>query len=179
MDRFLEETAADLMRNFNRSRYGEEELFADTEALPMCEACGKRTSETLTYEPVFRLMECPACLESGLAIIASESAAVATCGNCGRTGRRLTYLADWSHMSCDDCAAEGEHVEEEIVRLSSPLCPEQATIMNTAETIGELANRLRAHELTECVACASTGKTVIEDRLHVNPAAICCEGEVA
>jgi hypothetical protein len=169
------------MRNFNESHCGNEaEVFFATEALQMCEACGKHTSEILTYDPAFEMMECPACLVSLAEILAAEGVAVIPlCGNCGRTGERLFRLAGLGYLACDDCAGEARHVEEETINILAPFCPEQVGIVNSAQSVGQLANGLRAHQLIECVHCTSTRKTVLEDRLYLSTAAVCCEGKVA
>ena len=55
----------------------------------------------------------------------------------------------------------------------------RASIIDTASPADELMKLLRAHDLAECAACASTRGTVAADRLHVSPVAVCCEGMAA
>src|SRR4051794_40041462 len=63
--------------------------------------------------------------------------------------------------------------------VSAPSCEGRPLIIDTASSGAELVKLLRAHDLAECAACASTRGTVAADRLHVSPVAVCCEGMAA
>ena len=59
------------------------------------------------------------------------------------------------------------------------LCHSYTDKSETASPAAALVKLLRAHDLVECAACASTKATVAADRLHVSAVAVCCEGTAA
>jgi hypothetical protein len=58
-------------------------------------------------------------------------------------------------------------------------CQDRQQILDTAETTAELANRLRAHDMAECMGCASARMSVATDEQPVNSTSICGQGKVA
>jgi hypothetical protein len=102
------------------------------------------------------------------------------CKNCGATTNLTDFWPDDQPKPvtlCEDCCEAQAAVEAEADRLSAlPSCDYRLMIIDRSETVQQLVNALRAHDMTPCFACASTRKTVQTDRLYVNPAAVCCEG---
>jgi hypothetical protein len=111
----------------------------------------------------------PSTLETGAEITAADAAAAQGCGNREKTGVRLTHLDAWGYTACDDCAGEAQKVERETVDLSAPLCPQQLAIVNSAQAIGELSNRLHAHALTRCLHCESNRGCLTRRGLRLDP----------
>lgn len=103
------------------------------------------------------------------------------CANCDRTDAILFDFStdDGKQLRmCDDCCAEERGLELLADQLAAaPSCDRRAMIVDLADTTRGLVNQLQAHDLS-CAVCASTRKTVSEDRLYVAPGAVCCE-EVA
>jgi hypothetical protein len=103
-----------------------------------------------------------------------------SCENCGNGSAflgRISTNEGERPLLCTDCAGELRRMEALADALCAQLgCEERERIMDACETTAELVNRLRAHELAQCAACASTRATVATDRLHLNQAAVCCEG---
>jgi hypothetical protein len=108
------------------------------------------------------------------------SVAVNICGNCGTTAERLTFVPEFDYSGCDDCGEEAQRAlaaEGQPEVIPAGTCPTRYAPVSAAETIDEMRLALRSHE-AECAQCGSTKKTVVGDRLLVNPAAVCC-GEAA
>jgi precorrin-2 methylase len=108
------------------------------------------------------------------------SVAVNACGNCGETAERLNFIPEYGVKACDVCMADiadaiQSNGEPEVMPAGA--CPTRYAMVCAADTIDEMRLALRAHE-SECAQCGSTKKTVIDDRLLVNAAAVCC-GEAA
>jgi hypothetical protein len=56
-----------------------------------------------------------------------------------------------------------------------PACPATRHILDTAQTVGEMVDALRAHRGTACARCESTRDTVVSDRLMLSQRdAVCC-----
>jgi hypothetical protein len=103
------------------------------------------------------------------------------CENCG-TRRGLVeelWTADGRKpLLCEECAESVRALEAEADTLAElPSCEARQRIIDRAESTEGLVNALRAHDMIQCAACASTARTVADDRLYCNPAAVCCEGE--
>jgi hypothetical protein len=102
------------------------------------------------------------------------------CENCQTTSGCIeTVFTDDGRkpLLCEDCADELRRVERLADELAAkPSCEFRQAIIDRAETTEGLVNALRAHDLVQCIACASTARTVADDRLLVNLAAVCCEG---
>jgi protein-arginine kinase activator protein McsA len=79
------------------------------------------------------------------------------CTNCKTTqGLIETHITNegWVYL-CDDCAAEDQRMEVLAEQLAaSPSCEARQRLMDTAETTGDLVNRLRAHDQTACNMCS-------------------------
>jgi hypothetical protein len=101
------------------------------------------------------------------------------CASCDRTDAVLFDITteDDQHLRmCGECCDEERRIERLADELAAmPSCDTRAMIIDLGETTRALVNQLQAHDMS-CAACASTRKTVQSDRLHVNPAAVCCEG---
>jgi hypothetical protein len=111
------------------------------------------------------------------------SAAINACQNCGVTHG---YLAEvWTDdgtkpLLCDDCAQEVRRLEKLADELAAASgCQDRQQILDTAETTAELVNRLRAHDMADCMGCASARVSVAADEQPVNSTPICRQGEVA
>jgi hypothetical protein len=80
------------------------------------------------------------------------------CENCGATEGIIEQI--WTDdgtkpLLCEDYAEEVRRLEklaDEWAML--PSCQEREQILDTAETTAGLVNRLRAHDMAECAACA-------------------------
>lgn len=111
-----------------------------------------------------------------------SSAAVLECANCETTvGPIETYMTDDGKQLrlCGDCCETERRMEQRANELAAlPSCDARQQIIDTATTTRGLTFGLVSHDLA-CVACASTRKTVQDDRLYVAPGAVCCEGKVA
>ena len=79
------------------------------------------------------------------------------CENCGTTEGAVEQI--WTEDGrkprlCEDCAAEVRRLEKLADELAAlPSCDVRQRIIDTAESTGELVNRLRGHDLTPCAAC--------------------------
>jgi hypothetical protein len=62
---------------------------------------------------------------------------------------------------------------------AAPGCQDRQQIVDTAQTTAELVNRLRAHDMAECMGCASARVSVTADEQHMNSMPICRQGKVA
>jgi hypothetical protein len=99
------------------------------------------------------------------------SAAVLACQNCGTTGGYIEEI--WTDdggkpLLCEDCAGEVRRLEKLADELAAaPSCPQRQQILDTVETTTELVNRLRAHDMLPCVACASARTSAALDP-HAN-----------
>jgi len=63
--------------------------------------------------------------------------------------------------------------------LEATMCPVRYRVLVEASgTLGEMSDALKAHE-AGCVACGSTKKTVVSDRLMLGTQAVPCCGEAA
>jgi hypothetical protein len=80
------------------------------------------------------------------------------CQNCGTTCGYIERI--WTDegtkpLLCEDCAEEVRRLERLADELASaPCCEQRQQILDTAETTAELVNRLRAHDMAQCGACA-------------------------
>ena len=80
------------------------------------------------------------------------------CENCGTTEGTIEQI--WTDdgrkpLLCDDCAGEVRRLEKLADELAAlPSCDLRQQIIDTAESTGELVNRLRGHDLAQCAACA-------------------------
>ena len=93
------------------------------------------------------------------------------CESCGeQTYRGRIWNAEHELWAAVDCSCNVPDV--------LPSCPTRYALVCEAATINQMCLALRAHE-AECVHCGCTKKTVVSDRLTVNPAAVCCERMVA
>jgi len=88
------------------------------------------------------------------------------CVNCKTTRGFLNSI--WLNDSekpvllCEDCAEEAHRIEQEAEALTAmPSCEARQRIIDEAASTGELVNRLRAHDLAQCVACAAGRKSVV------------------
>ena len=110
-------------------------------------------------------------------------AAVNACENCGTTHGSIEEV--WTDdgrkpLLCEECAEEVRHLEAQANALAAQAgCAEREAVANSCESTEQLVNTLRAHDMAQCAACASTRGTVTADRLYVDPAAVCCEGKAA
>jgi putative hemolysin len=99
------------------------------------------------------------------------SAAVLACQNCGTTGGYIEEI--WTDdggkpLLCEDCAGEVRRLEKLADELAAaPSCQQRQQILDTVETTTELVNRLRAHDMMQCVACASARTSAALDP-HAN-----------
>ena len=99
------------------------------------------------------------------------SAAVLACQNCGTTGGYIEEI--WTDdggkpLLCEDCAGEVRRLEKLADELAAaPSCQQRQQILDTVETTTELVNRLRAHDMVPCVACASARTSAALDP-HAN-----------
>lgn len=114
-----------------------------------------------------------------------DYAAPPKCFNCQAKSTNGTWLSEYTTetgeeiLLCDECREEEARVERKADELAKlPSCDYRAMIVDQAHSSRELANLLEAHDLY-CEACRSTRKTVQDDRLYVQPAAVCCEGRAA
>lgn len=108
---------------------------------------------------------------------------VPACANCKATGILNEYWTedDRHLLLCDDCAEEEARTEklaDQLAAAELPSCGIRQQVIESAETTRGLVNAVRAHDQV-CACCASTRKTVTEDRLYVAPAAVCREGRAA
>ena len=98
-------------------------------------------------------------------------AAVLACQNCGTIGGYIDEI--WTDdggkpLLCEDCAGEVRRLEKLADELAAaPSCPQRQQIQDTVETTTELVNRLRAHDMVPCVACASARTGAVLDP-HAN-----------
>ena len=93
------------------------------------------------------------------------------CESCGEpTHRGRVWNVEHVLWVAVDCSCNAPDV--------LPSCPTRYALVCEAATINQMCLALRAHE-AECVHCGCTKKTVVSDRLTVNPAAVCCERMVA
>ena len=80
------------------------------------------------------------------------------CENCGMTEGTIEQI--WTDDGrkprlCEDCAAEVRRLEKLADELAAlPSCEARQEIIDTAESTGGLVNRLRAHDMAQCAACA-------------------------
>ena len=99
------------------------------------------------------------------------SAAVLACHHCGTTGGYIEEI--WTDdggkpLLCEDCAGEVRRLEKLADELAAaPSCQQRQQILDTVETTTELVNRLRAHDMTPCIACASARTSAALDP-HAN-----------
>jgi len=99
------------------------------------------------------------------------AAAVLACPHCGTTGGYIEEI--WTDdggkpMLCEDCAGEVRRLEKLADELAAaPSCQQRQQILDTVETTTELVNRLRAHDLVPCAACASARTSAAIDP-HAN-----------
>ncbi len=104
------------------------------------------------------------------------------CDGCARRDAALfDFSTDDGHnlRMCNECCAEERRIELRADELAAlPSCDRRAMLIDLADTTRGLVNTLQAHDVS-CAACASTRKTVAEDRMHVAPGAVCCEGQAA
>ena len=100
-----------------------------------------------------------------------DSAAVLACRHCGTTCGYIEEI--WTDdggkpLLCEDCAGEVRRLEKLADELAAaPSCPQRQQIQDTVETTTELVNRLRAHDMVPCVACASARTGAVLDP-HAN-----------
>jgi hypothetical protein len=81
------------------------------------------------------------------------------CENCGTTEGFIERI--WTDDGtkpwlCEDCAGEVRRLEKLADEWATlPSCQEREQILDAAETTAGLVNRLRAHDMAQCAACAS------------------------
>ena len=105
------------------------------------------------------------------------------CENCGATEGFIERI--WTDdgakpLLCEDCAEEVRRLEklaDEWAML--PSCQEREQILDTAETTAGLVNRLRAHDMAQCAACASARARVAARIEAENSSSPRREGKVA
>lgn len=105
------------------------------------------------------------------------------CQNCGTTEGFIERI--WTDDGtkpwlCEDCAEEVRRLEKLADELAAaPSCQERERILDTAETTAELVNRLRAHDMAQCAACASARASVAVSGEGANSASPRRAGKVA
>jgi protein-arginine kinase activator protein McsA len=91
------------------------------------------------------------------------SAAVLACENCGAT----EGFIDWIYTDdgrkphlCEDCIEEQRRIERMADEMSSvpSACQTRQQIIDESETVQELVNRSRGHDLIGCAECGATRK---------------------
>jgi hypothetical protein len=80
------------------------------------------------------------------------------CENCGTTRgtvERIHTDDGRKPLLCEDCAEEVRRLEKLADRLAVlPGCEARERIIDTCQTTEELVNRLQAHDMAQCAACA-------------------------
>lgn len=91
-----------------------------------------------------------------------ETVASNSCYNCRAKSSDGTWLNDYTtpeglrFQACDDCIAEAHRVEQEACELADrPGCDERLQLIDKAQTVNILVNRLKAHDQAGCPACAA------------------------
>jgi hypothetical protein len=104
-----------------------------------------------------------------------SSSAVNVCQNCGATHGYIEEI--WTDdgrkpLLCEDCAEEVRRMEKRADELAAALgCPERQQILDTVDTTVGLVNRLRAHDMAQCAACASARASVATECQIPHPSA--------
>lgn len=100
------------------------------------------------YADVGERDECP----GGCGADEPSKCSCVQCQGCGTMKGELTYQPEWKALFCPVCLAD---------------CVEELAL-----------EALQDQEPPTCWQCGSERKTVVSDRLYVNPVAVCCS-EVA
>jgi hypothetical protein len=99
-----------------------------------------------------------------------------TAADLGRNYNRRFYaerFEDETHMRDEnDYDAENCPDEEPVCEFHQQLVREHFRL-----PVAEFLEAMKVHDV-QCAECCSERKTVVSDRLHVDPAAVCC-GEAA
>jgi hypothetical protein len=112
-----------------------------------------------------------------------DSSAGRACENCGVTGGYLDQI--WTDDGtkprlCEDCAGEVRRLEKQADELALvPSCEQRQQILDTAETAAALVNRLRAHDMSQCAACAAMRARVAAATENESAKSVCGSGKVA
>ncbi|HEX3818813.1 MAG TPA: hypothetical protein VHW45_00700 [Candidatus Sulfotelmatobacter sp.] len=81
------------------------------------------------------------------------------CENCGSTQGYIdsTWTDDGTKPRlCQECAGEIRRLEKLADRLAdAPSCQRRQEILDASEPTAVLVNRLRAHDMEQCAACAA------------------------
>lgn len=93
------------------------------------------------------------------------------CDSCGARVAQLEPCTwDEDLMVGECCRVHSDDLPEE------PICPMVAEIAESAGSVRQFAELLRAHQPATCVHCAEGRKTVVSDRLVMGSRdAVCCE----
>jgi hypothetical protein len=106
-----------------------------------------------------------------------------TCLRCEAKSSDGYYLSEvitfegTREILCDDCAAADRKLDLEadaLVALSS--CPVREEIIDATTSIKAMVEALKAHDLTQCAACAATRRPMVKDRPHMDLESVCHEG---
>jgi hypothetical protein len=81
------------------------------------------------------------------------------CFNCETTENLNDYWPDdqpKAVLLCEDCMAEQQRIERLANDLAKlPSCDYRLMLMDKAETVQQLVNVLRAHDMTSCASCVA------------------------